>query len=110
MVDLDRGPFLNNMDMVCRLCLSEDGNTVPIFDNNNKHAVPLPIQIMSCAQIQVSNITHFIFFVRHEYYIKVPGCLIVESFASRFCTLLYCLKIFYLHIDDNAFHALLILL
>ena len=52
MVDSDKGP-LNNMDVVCRLCLSEDGNTVPIFQDNHKHAVPLPIQIMSCAQIQV---------------------------------------------------------
>lgn len=53
MVDFHRVPPLNSMNMVCRLCLSEDGNKVPIFDNNNKHAVPLPIQIMSCAQIQV---------------------------------------------------------
>lgn len=55
MVDFNRVPHFNNMNMVCRLCLSEDGSKVPIFDNNNKHAVPLPIQIMSCAQIQVSN-------------------------------------------------------
>lgn len=45
--------LLNNMDLVCRLCLSEDSKAVPIFDNNHKTTVPLPLLIMSCVQIEV---------------------------------------------------------
>lgn len=44
---------------ICRLCMSQTGVMVHIFEANEtkEHSIPLPIRIMMCVSIKVSLIT-----------------------------------------------------
>ncbi|XP_063222234.1 uncharacterized protein LOC134530887 [Bacillus rossius redtenbacheri] len=46
-----------NMSEVCRLCLSSDDETLPIFgeDQASLHRTPLPFRILACVSVEVSS-------------------------------------------------------
>jgi hypothetical protein len=46
-------------EKICRLCLSDAGVILPIFDGEvaERFSVPLPTKILACVSIEVSNFT-----------------------------------------------------
>jgi hypothetical protein len=46
---------------ICRLCLSDAGVILPIFDGEvaERFSVPLPIKILACVSIEVSNVIRY---------------------------------------------------
>ena len=42
---------------ICRLCLSDSGVILPIFDGEvaGRFSVPLPLKILACVSVEVSN-------------------------------------------------------
>jgi hypothetical protein len=46
-------------EKICRLCLSDAGVILPIFKGEvaERFAVPLPMKILACVSIKVSNFT-----------------------------------------------------
>lgn len=43
-----------NLSEICRLCLTHEGEMLPIFDNKTDvQAPPLPVKIMTCASVKV---------------------------------------------------------
>ena len=46
---------------ICRLCLSDAGVILPIFDGEvaERFSVPLPIKIRACVSIEVSNVVRY---------------------------------------------------
>jgi hypothetical protein len=47
-------------EKICRLCLSDTGVILPIFDGEvaERFPVPLPMKILACVSIEVSNFAH----------------------------------------------------
>jgi len=46
---------------ICRLCLSDAGVILPIFDGEvaERFSVPLPMKILACVSIEVSNVIRY---------------------------------------------------
>lgn len=46
---------------ICRLCLSDAGVILPIFDGEvaERFSVPLPMKILACVSIEVSNVMRY---------------------------------------------------
>jgi len=46
---------------ICRLCLSDAGVILPIFDGEvaERFPVPLPMKILACVSIEVSNVIRY---------------------------------------------------
>jgi hypothetical protein len=46
---------------ICRLCLSDAGIILPIFDGEvaERFSVPLPMKILACVSIEVSNVIRY---------------------------------------------------
>jgi hypothetical protein len=46
-------------EKICRLCLSDSGVILPIFDGEvaERFSIPLPMKIRACVSIDVSNFT-----------------------------------------------------
>jgi hypothetical protein len=43
-----------NLSEICRLCLTHEGEMLPIFDNKTDVQIPpLPVKIMTCASVEV---------------------------------------------------------
>jgi hypothetical protein len=53
-------------EKICRLCLSDAGVILPIFDGEvaERFSVPLPMKIRACVSIDVSNFTRY---ANHRY-------------------------------------------
>lgn len=46
---------------ICRLCLSDAGVILPIFDGEvaERFSVPLPMKILACVSIEVSSVIRY---------------------------------------------------
>lgn len=48
-----------NFNEICRLCLSEEGEKVQIFEVVDE--VPLPLKIMACVSVEVGSISKYLY-------------------------------------------------
>lgn len=48
-----------HVNELCRLCLAKEEEMVPIYDDD---AVPMPLRIMACVNLEVNVTDYFIYF------------------------------------------------